>query len=74
MAGTHTVAFMEGRRGRRGRIIGKDVHQEGGAPGTTPGLLLLLLLLLLLCLILLLREKGTADFLFCKKVNIVMKS
>ena len=33
MAGTHTVAFMEGRRGR---IIGKDVHQEGGAPGTTP--------------------------------------
>ena len=71
MAGTHTVAFMEGRR-RRGRIIGKDVHQEGGAPGTTPGLLLLLLLLL--CLILLLREKGTADFLFCNKVNIVMKS
>ena len=71
MAGTHPVAFMEGRRGRRGRIIGKDVHQEGGAPGTTPGLLLLLLLL---CLILLLREKGTADFLFCNKVNIVMKS
>ena len=60
MGVTHTVAFMEGRRRGRGRIIGKDVHQEGGAPGTTPGLLLLLLL----CNYLHGEENGTADFLF----------